>query len=290
LHLLISFEQSIFAQGTLLFQVGESQQPFHLHTALVADCSPFLKALMTGQMKEAQENTVNLPDIDALTFARFAEYIYRGNYNVPVPAKIKHKKASLDLVDDVKAVQTSASAPLSLPNRRKVAQNQGPPKPSVVKYESFSDFPLASGTFETFPSILEPFFVDKNFQQDFSELIQCHAHVYVMADYLQAQNLKDLAIRKMHKTMEYVMQSEKRCIKNIASILKYSYENTMHLESSKDRLRDLLTLYVAWDFRSVMDDEGFRASLKTSNAFMVDISEKICLRLQFYTSWDGQQH
>jgi len=238
---------------------------------------------MTGQMKEAQENTANLPDIDPLTFARFAEYIYRGNYNVPGPAQINHEKASLGLVDNVKAVQTLASAP-SLPSRRKVAQNQGPPKPSppkpsVVNLESFSDFPLASDTSETFPSILEPFFVDKNFQQDFTKPIRCHAHVYVMADYFQAQNLKDLAIRKMHKTLEYVIQSEKRCVKNMVSILEYSYKNTMHLEPSKDKLCDLLTLYVAWDFRSVMDDEGFKASLKTSNAFMVDISEKICLRL-----------
>jgi len=275
--LLISFEQSIFAQGTFLFRVGESQQPFYLHTALVADCSPFLKALMTGQMKEAKENTANLPEMDPLTFARFAEYIYRGNYNVPGPAQIKHEKTSLNLINNVKAVQTLPSSPL--PNRRKVAQNQGPPKPSIDNLGNFSTFPLASGTFKTFPSISEPILADESFQQDFTEPVHCHARVYVMADYFQAQNLKDLAIRKMHKTLEYVMQSEKRCVKNIVSVLEYSYKNTMHLESSKDKLRDLLTYYVAWNFRSVMDNEDFKASLKTSNAFMVDICEKICLRL-----------
>jgi BTB/POZ domain len=80
--------------------VGESLEPFDLPIALVVDRSPFLKSPMTGQMKEAQEKTAKLPNLDPSTFGRFAEYIYCGNYNAPVPVRTDIQKAGIQAVDD----------------------------------------------------------------------------------------------------------------------------------------------------------------------------------------------
>lgn len=79
-----------------------------------------------------------------------------------------------------------------------------------------------------------------------------------MADYFQAQGLKDLAVCKMHKTLKEIIQSEKKYVKNITSVLEFSYKNTICLDSSKDKLRDLMTHYVAWDFRKVMGNAQLR--------------------------------
>ena len=245
----------------------------------MADHSPFLKSLMTGQMKEAQENTAKLPNIDPSTFFRFAEYIYRGNYNVPGPVRTEIENAGSQAVDHTTSFERSTASlpPLS---RRKVAYNQ-PFSPRIVKLGGFGAFPLPPVSVKTFPTILEPCVADESVQQDFTEAICCHARVYVMADYFQAQGLRDLAICKMHRTLKEVIQSEKKYVKNITSILEYSYRSTICLESTKDKLRDLMTHYVAWDFRKVMGNADFKAGLtsKTSDAFMVDICEKVSLRL-----------
>jgi hypothetical protein len=161
-----------------------------------------------------------------------------------------------------------------------VAHNQ-PWNPHTVKLGDFGTFPLPSVAVKTFPTISEPCVADESVQQDFTEATYCHARVHVMADFLQSQVLKDLAVRKMHKTLEEVVKSGKKYIKNIISVLEYSYENTTCPEPSKDKLCDLMTHYVAWDFRKVMGNVDFKAGLglKTGEAFMVDICEKVSRRL-----------
>jgi hypothetical protein len=180
-------------------------------------------------MKEAQEKTAKLPNINPSTFVRYAEYIYCGNYNAPEPVRTEIQKAGLQAVDDTTSFKRS-TASLPLPSRRKVAHNQ-PQNPPIVKLEDFGAFPLSPVSVKTFPTILGTCVADERVQLDFTGAIYCHARVYVMADYFQAQGLQDLAVCKMHKTLEEVIRSEKNYVKNIASVLEYSYQNTFRVES-----------------------------------------------------------
>jgi hypothetical protein len=238
---------------------------------------------MTVQMKEAQEKTAKLPKIDPSTFLRFAEYIYCGDYSAPAPECTEVQKTGSQAANDATGFEWStASSPL--PTRRKVAHNQPWNQPwnlPTAKLGDFGAFPLPSIAVKTFPTISKPCVADGSVQQDFTEATYCHARVYVMADFLQAQALKDLAVHKMHKTLEEVIKSEKKHVKNIISVLEYSYENTTCPKSSKDKLCDLMTHYVAWDFRKVMGNADFKAGLglKTGETFMVDICEKVSQRL-----------
>lgn len=264
---------STFSQGTFLFEVGESLEPFHLHATLAADRSPVLNSMMTVQMKEVRENTAQLPKIDPSIFLRFAEFIYCGDYTAPGPECTKIQKT------DLQAAYNTIT-PLPLPSRRKVVHKR-PPDPSTVKLGEFGVFPLPSVSIKTFPTISKPCVADEGVQQDYTEAAYCHARVCVMADYLQVQVLKDLAVRKMHETLEGVIKFENKYIKNIIGVLEYCYENTTGPESSKDRLCDLMTHYVAWDFQKIMGNADFKAGLrlKIGEPFIVDICEKVSRRL-----------
>jgi hypothetical protein len=65
-----------------MFQFNVAKEAFVLHSKLVSRHSPALHALMCGHMMEAEEKQTFISDVDKDTFARFAEFIYGGDYNV----------------------------------------------------------------------------------------------------------------------------------------------------------------------------------------------------------------
>lgn len=56
-----------------------------LHAALVSQHSPTLDRLMNGEMLEAKQGTADFGDIDEVTFVRFSEWLYTGQYSIVSP-------------------------------------------------------------------------------------------------------------------------------------------------------------------------------------------------------------
>lgn len=71
-------ESSVFGGKTLVFLVGVNKRQFVLHTQLLKKLAPALIAL-------AHKPLIDLVDED--TFARFAQFLYTGNYDVDEPTK-----------------------------------------------------------------------------------------------------------------------------------------------------------------------------------------------------------
>jgi hypothetical protein len=67
--------------GTFQYNVGKEANGFILHSKLVSQHSPIFHALMYGHIKEAQENRTGPNHVDGNKFARFAEFIYGGDYH-----------------------------------------------------------------------------------------------------------------------------------------------------------------------------------------------------------------
>ncbi|KAM3558524.1 hypothetical protein ARSEF4850_004561 [Beauveria asiatica] len=65
------------------FVVGPEGQEFTVHSALVAEQSKPLHALVTNGMKESLEATVKWPHVDVATFKKFSEYLYTGDFVAP---------------------------------------------------------------------------------------------------------------------------------------------------------------------------------------------------------------
>ena len=67
-----------------LFSVGPEKKEFTVHSALVAQQSPTLAALVNYGMKESLEGYASLPQHDVETFVRFIEYTYTGDFESPM--------------------------------------------------------------------------------------------------------------------------------------------------------------------------------------------------------------
>lgn len=60
------------------------QQTWSLPQALLSHHSPFLKAACTHNFKEREEKRITLPTDDPKIFALFVEWIYYGEYTIPL--------------------------------------------------------------------------------------------------------------------------------------------------------------------------------------------------------------
>jgi hypothetical protein len=56
-----------------------------VHAAVIAATSQYFNALINGGMKESQEGSAKLADVQFDDFMRFCEYAYRGDYTAPLP-------------------------------------------------------------------------------------------------------------------------------------------------------------------------------------------------------------
>ncbi|MCJ1286972.1 hypothetical protein MMC26_006319 [Xylographa opegraphella] len=75
----ISYDK-IVSSPIFTFFIGKQHPPTTIHTALVAEQSPALGNLVTGIMEEGQTGRVTFDDVDEDTFARFAQFVYMGDY------------------------------------------------------------------------------------------------------------------------------------------------------------------------------------------------------------------
>lgn len=55
-----------------------------IHSALVAEQSHDLESLVNGSMQEASSGTVIWEDVEKETSARFAQFVYAGDYDTPL--------------------------------------------------------------------------------------------------------------------------------------------------------------------------------------------------------------
>lgn len=70
-----------------------------IHTALVAEQSPTLRNLVVGFMEEAQTGTAVWENTDEGTFARFAQFVYTGDYTQP-PCNVVENSRTVSLKDE----------------------------------------------------------------------------------------------------------------------------------------------------------------------------------------------
>ncbi|KAI9677323.1 MAG: hypothetical protein M1829_002666 [Trizodia sp. TS-e1964] len=67
------------------FYIGKDHVPMPIHSAPAIWASEHLRTMITGDMKEAREGSCTMTDVEVEVFARFAEWLYRGDYTPPEP-------------------------------------------------------------------------------------------------------------------------------------------------------------------------------------------------------------
>ena len=67
--------------------------------------SPVFKVLIDGQMSEAEQQSVILEDVDDMTFVRFGQFAYTGDYSAYSPV---HDHSGLSVIDNTSSRQIDA--------------------------------------------------------------------------------------------------------------------------------------------------------------------------------------
>jgi hypothetical protein len=190
-----------------MFQFNVAKEAFVLHSKLVSRHSPALHALMCGHMMEAEEKQTFISDVDKDTFARFAEFIYGGDYNVaealivlddldterrrsesdsPRPLEI-----DVEEIPDPPSPEDAADPPpldendWSPPRNSKKKRKRGIQIPVRNRLPPFADFSLPAVDNVSFPEIHDHEAVsDTGLMYDYAEAL-CHVQLYVFAEKYQ---------------------------------------------------------------------------------------------------------
>ncbi|KAF2476764.1 uncharacterized protein BDR25DRAFT_375890 [Lindgomyces ingoldianus] len=88
-----SFEQAL-QSPIFTFIIGLDRRPIVVHTGVIANISEPLNRLISGPMKEAQDQRAELPDIEKDDFLRLCEFAYKGNYSLPPEWNLPKDKVS----------------------------------------------------------------------------------------------------------------------------------------------------------------------------------------------------
>lgn len=286
----------VFIGGTFQFNVGPEGRTFILHSKLVSRHSSVFHALMCGHMKEAEEKQTCLSNVDEDSFARFAEFIYGGDYNADVPLivldglEFKRDNAGSE---SPKSAEEAREESVAIPPRSYEESESGGSEPSHdskkrrkrgnqipirKRLGSFSNFTLPSIDKVSFPEIDDPEAgSDTGLMYDYAEAL-CHVRLYVFAEQYQINKLKDLALCKLHSTLENTTFRPLR-VKELCDLIRLAYQNTPELTSKEEPLRSLLTHYVAWRFEELAPTKKFQELFIDGGIIVNDLCQKVSQRL-----------
>lgn len=91
---------------------------------------------------------------------------------------------------------------------------------------------------------------NKDSSEDYSDVLLCHARLYVLSDKYLIPELQKLAIHRLHATLKKFVLYPSR-LRDIVMLVKYVFVNT----KPKDEICDMLSLYCACIMKSLDDDE-----------------------------------
>lgn len=297
---------SIYASPTFKFIVDGTT--YFIHSDLAAEHSPVLGCMMNGYMAEAQNQCATLESVDASTMERFIEWAYKGYYTPPEftldpnvtvpPGGKKGSKKPNDgppVVNDseegpgeVRSGSAAENAPLGQApqvqdeNRKNgdackdgeatVKKNKKP----MTRKDLGETYVLHE--YKTHPegAVIESFRIRPNqANEDYTEVLLCHARLYVFAEMYDIAALKLRAFECLHYQLSLFNLSRERT-GDIIALLRYVYANV----KDGDGLRMALQKYVGFEMSALMKDERFGwLMIEDGGALLFDYMKMVAMRI-----------
>ncbi|KAM0280234.1 hypothetical protein ACHAQH_004192 [Verticillium albo-atrum] len=247
------------------FLVGPSKAEFEIHASLVAEQSPALARLVTGDFIEARERRASWRDVDVDTFIRFSQFAYTGDYDGTL--RRTFATPSFEIFPAAASYGTRPTYPPRIILYREETPHETQTK-QMMLWERFRRLYPA-------PDLVVP----KNGRGDnYSEEFLCHARMYVFADCYGISALQSLALQKLHHVLKQFALFEER-IGDVAKVVQYCYENTPSLSARKDALRRLIGLYAACAVRVLWTSQEFVDAVGQDTEFLGDLITNLMERL-----------
>ena len=257
--------------------------------------------MINGEMSEAQKGYAVLEETDQSTFHRFVQWVYSGSYESgkPVPQLLDHSSSRRERIDasptregiKLDELQEVSEPPSTEPSwdfgmkKSKKGKKGSELKADTIPFEFTSRDELKESFVRRKSSIrtehieIYPTHPNLKRNEDYTEVFLSHAQLYVFAEKYDIQNLKLLALDKLHNVLSVFTLFEERT-GDIIALLRYVYENTSEPVNGVEDLRTLLTLYVGYEMDTLMKDDGFRdLMIYDGGAIMGDFMKMVRKRI-----------
>lgn len=128
----------------------------------------------------------------------------------------------------------------------------------------------------TYPSPTTKFFARKNTEscEDYTEVLLCHAKLYVLGDMYIIPALKQLALHRLHATLKTFRLYPRR-VQDVVTLARYLFENTV----PEDKVRDMIVLYFACVVEDLVEHEGLQELIEEVPGFAVGLFKGMSERL-----------
>ncbi|MCJ1346194.1 hypothetical protein MMC31_004409 [Peltigera leucophlebia] len=299
------------------FLVGPERKPMSIHKALVAAQSAVLRDLVTGSTEEANSGKMVWEDVDEDTFALFAEFAYTGDYAKALKSGLeydsgcgdddetdesdciydsapKHSSRPSDFWDEYGHIKELATNKDDANNEADSPEGSEDDEKNWEDYdsdesESDGDYPPEEAMFQNlrFKCPVDPieaygtYFTQSPDEQRITDCksFLSHARIYVLADKYDMPHLKNVAVRKLQKALDWLMPIEEDFHPYIADLIKFIYGNTPSLGSTRDPLRELVTHFVAHpELRLFTKSKCCVAMMRECEPFAVDLWKTLIKR------------
>ncbi|KAL1855712.1 hypothetical protein Daus18300_010995 [Diaporthe australafricana] len=238
------------------FVVGERKTEYRVHGQYVSALSVALDLFLAGGVN-AGKVRVEWPDVDDHTFVRFIQWAYSRNYDPREPqndskrTKVGGLPTSLPSAPDTNSPTSSEKRLCGLSSPESLTKRSCIPAESVpgsFAHEAGKKYPAPASSIVFTPR------QNTTSSEDFTEVLLCHAKLYVVGDNWLIPQLKQLTLHRLYATLRHFILYPSR-VQDICVLAEYVFENT----TPGDEMRDLVIMYFASVIDRVTDCSGVEA-------------------------------
>lgn len=289
---------SVFRSKQFVFVIGdETKTEYTVHRDLIAKQSKALNALVNGEMQETLDGRATFEDLDDNTFVRFCQFAYTGDYTTPgfisdpnvvfppsVAPSLHDSASDRESMDEIH--EAVVEHPPQLAEGITLDWEFKPTKPkkqskSRLLRQSFDDKDYDIETPVRIWSARCEVRPNSSVVEDYTPVLLGHARLYIFGEKWGIENLKVLALHKLHKTLTKFTLFESRR-RDIVELLRcvYSNENTPDRGEVVDELRSLVMLYVCCEAESLTQCSEFMALIGEGGELAEDFVQILMKRIK----------
>ncbi|EPE27957.1 hypothetical protein GLAREA_04748 [Glarea lozoyensis ATCC 20868] len=269
-------ESTVLNSRLFTFEVGENLDgkatEIRVRQEAIAQLSRPLCLMMTGHHSESQAGRTVWKDVSKETFEQFAQFAYTGDYFITAPVlrefdpeEWKEFDGSLDESQEEKEYEEEGKG---LPPGKKRKRSE---KGATGKLITLSDLTFARPERQRYWKVNRPAtYYDSKY--DYTQVLLCHASLYILGDLWLVEPLKKLALHKLQKTLNH-FHIDKYKIRDVIHLLRvvYGEEGRTGPEGFEGGLAQLVCAYLAMHGEFLRDNENFIEFMGEGGQFVKDV-------------------
>jgi hypothetical protein len=231
--------------------------------------------MMTGDLSESQTGRTVWKDVSKETFEQFAQFAYTGDYFITAPVLREFDpeewKQFDETLDEAKEEDEYQDEGRELPSGKKRKRSERAATGKLIAPTTLSDLTFVRLERQRYWKVNRPStYYDSKY--DYTQVLLCHASLYILGDLWLVEPLKMLALHKLQKTLNH-FHIDKYKIRDVIHLLRvvYGEEGRTGPEGFEGGLAQLVCAYLAMHGEFLRDDERFLEFMGEGGQFVKDV-------------------